>query len=115
MTPSTVLAAAYGAVLSAWSGGHDVTLNFTLFDRQDVHPDIRRVAGDFTSLLLVPWRMQSPDRWRDIAQRVQRDVWSELEHRSVSALWVMRQLARQRGPRGGFDAFRLHEHARRGR
>ena len=45
LTASMVLAAAYAEVLSAWSEGQDVTLNFTLFDRRDVHPHIQRVVG----------------------------------------------------------------------
>jgi hypothetical protein len=51
LTSSSVLAAAFTEVLSAWSGRADMTLVFTLFDRDAAHPDVNRVVGDFTSLL----------------------------------------------------------------
>lgn len=53
ITPSAVLLACYARVLSAWSGGGGVTLNLTIFDRPEVHPDIDKVVGDFTTLLPV--------------------------------------------------------------
>jgi len=96
LAPSTVLAAAYAEVLSAWSGQADLTLTFTLFDRRDVHPDIYRAVGDFTSLLLVPYRAAAADGWLDLARRFQERVWTGIEHGAVSAIQVMRDLARRR-------------------
>ena len=55
-----MLATAYAEVLSAWSGRADLTLNLTLFDRREVHPDIDHVLGDFTSLLLVRAPARTP-------------------------------------------------------
>jgi yersiniabactin nonribosomal peptide synthetase len=95
LTPSTVVAAAYAEVLSAWSARPDLTLTFTRFDRLPVHPDIQTVLGDFTSLLLVSHRPNPEDGWLDVAHRLQREVWSGLEHSGVSALWVLRELARR--------------------
>ncbi|MDN5916863.1 MAG: amino acid adenylation domain-containing protein, partial [Pseudonocardia sp.] len=97
LTPSTVLMACYAEVLSAWSARADLTLNLTLFDRRDVHPDIDRVLGDFTSLLLVPHRPRAGEGWLDRARRLQSEVWAGLEHRDVSAVWVQRELTKQSG------------------
>ncbi|MFB9246737.1 condensation domain-containing protein, partial [Sphaerisporangium melleum] len=93
LTPATVLATAFGEILSAWSGQQELTLNLTLFDRREVHPDIHRVLGDFTSLLLVGYR--SGTSWLDGARGLQEEVWRGLEHGEVSAVWVMRELARR--------------------
>ncbi|WP_157252094.1 non-ribosomal peptide synthetase [Nonomuraea typhae] len=93
LTPSTVLAAAFGEVLGAWSGQPELTLNLTLFDRREVHPDVHRVLGDFTSLMLVAHR--AGRGWLDGARGLQEEVWRGLEHGEVSAVWVMRELARR--------------------
>ncbi len=95
LTPITVLATAYARVLSAWSAQPGLTLNLTLFDRRDVHPDIGRVLGDFTSLLLVPYQPREEEPFADAARRLQGDVWSGMEHRAVSAIWVVREMARR--------------------
>ncbi|MEV1082854.1 amino acid adenylation domain-containing protein [Streptomyces sp. NPDC050211] len=97
LTPSTVLLACYGEVLSAWSSSSDLTLNLTQFDRREVHPDINNILGDFTSLLLVAYRPRAGDTWLDTARRLQEQVWRDLDHQQVSAVWVMRELAKASG------------------
>ncbi|MGV9779712.1 condensation domain-containing protein, partial [Streptosporangium sp. NPDC003464] len=97
LTPSTVLATAFAEVLGAWSARQDLTINLTLFDRREVHPDIGNVLGDFTSLLLVAYRPAAGETWLDSARRLQRQVVADLEHSDASAIWVMRELARRTG------------------
>ncbi|MFJ7243059.1 amino acid adenylation domain-containing protein [Kitasatospora sp. NPDC098652] len=97
LTPSAVLLTAFAEVLGRWSARPDLTLNLTLFDRQDVHPDIPHVLGDFTSLLLVAARPQPGDSWLARARRVQQELWGALDHRAVSAVQVLRDLARHTG------------------
>ncbi|MGP0050356.1 MAG: AMP-binding protein, partial [Solirubrobacteraceae bacterium] len=96
LTPASVLAAAYAEVLSAWSEHPELTLNLTLFDRREVHPDVHRVLGDFTSLLLAAHRPRAGEPFTDTARRLQADVWDGMSHRDVSAVWVIRELARLR-------------------
>lgn len=102
LTPSSVLATAFAEVLSAWSGQEDMTLNLTLFDRRDAHPHIGRVLGDFTALLLVGHRPGGATTWRERAAVLQARIANDLEHSDVSALWVVRELARRRP---GADVF----------
>ncbi|MEV5693231.1 amino acid adenylation domain-containing protein [Micromonospora globbae] len=97
VSPAAVLATAYAEVLSAWSGRPDLTLNLTLFDRREVHPDIDRVLGDFTSLLLVPHRPGADDSFLALVRRFQERMWDGMEHNAVSAIWVLRELARRTG------------------
>jgi yersiniabactin nonribosomal peptide synthetase len=97
LTPATVLACAYAEVLAAWSERDELTLNLTLFDRRRVHPDIDRVLGDFTSLLLVAHEPSEDRTWLGTARRFQERVWSDMEHSAVSALWVLREAARRSG------------------
>nr|WP_230415540.1 non-ribosomal peptide synthetase [Micromonospora tarapacensis] len=95
VTPASVLATAFAEVLSAWSGRGELTVNFTLFNRRDVHPDINHILGDFTSLLLVAYRAGAGDSWLDLVRRTQEQVWEGMAHDSASALWVLRELARR--------------------
>jgi yersiniabactin nonribosomal peptide synthetase len=94
LTPSTLLATAYAQVLAAWSARSELTLNFTLFDRREVHPDVYAILGDFTSLLLVSHDARAGDTWLTAARRLQDNVWEGMAHRDVSAVWVIRELAR---------------------
>ena len=97
VTPSTLLLAAYAEVLGTWSESPELTVNLTLFDRQEIHPDINRVLGDFTSLLLAAHRPRAGEDWLTRVRALQEQLWRDLDHRSVSAVWVMRELARARG------------------
>ncbi|MFG1674499.1 amino acid adenylation domain-containing protein [Micromonospora sp. NPDC049282] len=97
VSPAAVLATAYAEVLSAWSGRGDLTLNLTLFDRREVHPDIDHVLGDFTSLLLVPHRPATGDDFLSLVRRLQERMWDGMQHHGVSALWVLREIARRTG------------------
>ncbi|MET8307435.1 amino acid adenylation domain-containing protein [Micromonospora sp. NPDC005173] len=97
VSPAAVLATAYAEVLSAWSGRPDLTLNLTLFDRREVHPDIDHVLGDFTSLLLVPHRPGAADDFLTLVRRLQERMWDGMEHNGVSAIWVLREIARRTG------------------
>ncbi|HCT80060.1 MAG TPA: non-ribosomal peptide synthetase [Micromonosporaceae bacterium] len=95
LTPASVLATAFAEVLSVYSGADQHTLNATMFHRDDVHPDINAILGDFTSLLLVGHHAEPGDRWLDTVQRLQRDMWDGMQNGAVSALWVLREVARR--------------------
>lgn len=95
LTPAVVLLTCYGDVLSRWSGQRDLTVNLTLFDRRPVHPDIARTVGDFTSLLLAAYQPEPGDSWLDRARRTQEQLWRDLDHREVSGVAVLRDLARE--------------------
>ncbi|HEY0640001.1 MAG TPA: amino acid adenylation domain-containing protein, partial [Pseudonocardiaceae bacterium] len=97
LTQSAVLLTCFADVLSAWSARPDLTVNLTLFDRRDVHPDIHHVLGDFTSLLLLAHEPRPGEGFLDRARRLLGRLWADLEHRDVSAVWVLRELARRTG------------------
>ncbi|PHM60350.1 non-ribosomal peptide synthetase [Xenorhabdus ishibashii] len=95
ITPSALLIAAYAAVLSAFSTRAELTLNLTLFDRPHWHEDIKHILGDFTSLSLLAWHPEK--NWLSSARRLQQQLWQDLDHRHISAIRVMRELAQRRG------------------
>ncbi|MEO1592147.1 MAG: amino acid adenylation domain-containing protein, partial [Cyanobacteria bacterium J06632_22] len=95
LTPSGVMLAAFAEVLSTWSRQPQFTLNLTLFNRQPLHPDVNRLVGDFTASLLLAIDSQETDSFTTRAQRLQTQLWNDLDHRAVSGVQVLRDLARQ--------------------
>ncbi|WP_330456386.1 amino acid adenylation domain-containing protein [Streptomyces sp. NBC_00820] len=97
LTPSVVLLTAYAEVLARWSGRPELTVNLTLFDRQDVHPAVDDIVGDFTSLLPLAYRPEAGTGFLARAQALQRRLGQDLDHRAWSAVRVSRELARAQG------------------
>ena len=104
VTPSSILLAAFAEVLAAWSKSPRFTLNLTLFNRLPLHPAIGDVVGDFTSLTLLEVDASGEAGLAGRARRLQERLWTDLEHRVVSGVRVLRKLARARGSgaRAGF-------------
>ncbi|NJP43478.1 non-ribosomal peptide synthetase [Actinacidiphila epipremni] len=100
-TPSAVLFACFAEVLGAWSSRRDLTVALTLFDRREVHPDIDRVLGDFTSLLPVAHRPAPGESFGQRLRGLQERLWRDLDHRGAPVLELLREAA---GPRAGTEA-----------
>jgi len=92
LTPSTVLLAAYAEILKAWSKDPRFTLNLTLFNRQPLHPQVNEVVGDFTSLTLVEVNSSENHTFEERARHLQKQLWSDLDHRCFSGVQVQREL-----------------------
>ncbi|TDV41022.1 non-ribosomal peptide synthetase [Actinophytocola oryzae] len=105
LTPTTVLATAFSEVLAAWSGTLRFTLNLTLFNRlpllldadgdghRGLHPHLRRVVGDFTSICLLEVDTEE-GTFDERVRRTQRQLQQDLRHRYVSALHTLRERRR---------------------
>ena len=100
LTPSTALLAAYACTLGAWSGTGRFTLHVTLFNRPTEPAGTDRVIGDFTSVTLLEVDLTEGEgtaSFADVARRIQRRLWEDLDHREYSAVQVLRDLRRMRG------------------
>ncbi|MBM7412546.1 amino acid adenylation domain-containing protein [Clavibacter michiganensis] len=95
LTPTSMLATAYGHVLSRWTGQRDLTMTLTLFDRRDVHPDMPRLVGDFTALTLLDHRAAGSAA--EAARGLQERLAGDLDHREAPASWILRERARLAG------------------
>ncbi|NEQ47690.1 MAG: amino acid adenylation domain-containing protein [Leptolyngbya sp. SIOISBB] len=94
LTPSGALLAAFSEVLALWSRHPRFTLNLTLFNRLPLHSDVNRLVGDFTSSLLLAVDNLGSDSFVVRARRLQAQLWEDLQHRTVSGVQVLRELAR---------------------
>ncbi|MEE4186790.1 MAG: amino acid adenylation domain-containing protein [Gammaproteobacteria bacterium] len=97
ITPTAILLQCFGETLAAWCRQQALTLNLTLFNRLPLHPDVDNVVGDFTSLVLLGISDLDSGDFAARAARLQRELWQGVDHRFVSGVQVLRELARQRG------------------
>jgi len=97
LTPSGLLLAAFSEVLATWSASPRFTLTLTLFNRPPVHPQIDALVGDFTSLTLLAVDASLGGGFETRARAIQERLWQDLEHRAVSGVRVLRELARVQG------------------
>ncbi|AXG77918.1 non-ribosomal peptide synthetase [Streptomyces paludis] len=94
LTPAVVLATAYAMILSRWSGDERFLLGLPLFDRDlGAHPEIERVVGDFTGLVLLEVNL-SGSGFEECARAVQKQVHEDIGHAAYSGVDVLRDLAR---------------------
>lgn len=99
LTPSGLLMAAFSEVLGQWSGNPHFTINLTMYSRHPFHEQVDQIVGDFTSLTLLEIDNRTPSTFREHAERVQKQLWKDLDYRYVSAIHVLREMTRRNGSR----------------
>ena len=97
VTPTALLIAVYGLVLAEWSRNRHFCINLTLFNRQLLHPDVRGLVGDFTSLTLLDADLRAIDTIVDAARVIHRRLSADLDHRLIDGVEVMRWLSQKSG------------------
>ncbi|MEM7552754.1 MAG: amino acid adenylation domain-containing protein, partial [Cyanobacteria bacterium P01_A01_bin.84] len=97
LTSSALLLAAFADTLNYWSKSPNFTINLTLFNRFPFHPQVNQLVGDFTSLTLLEVDNNIPSSFTNRAQRLQQQLWQDLDHNYASGVEVQRELHRQRG------------------
>jgi amino acid adenylation domain-containing protein len=96
VTPSMLLCTAFSEVLGNWSKTQRFTLNVTMFNRLPLHEQVNQIVGDFTSVNLLEVERRAGS-FQKQAERVQQQLWEDLEHRYWSGLQVIRELHRIKG------------------
>ncbi|MEV0001655.1 amino acid adenylation domain-containing protein [Micromonospora sp. NPDC050980] len=101
LTPSAVLLAVYAYALGAWCRSGRFTVNVTVTNRLPVHPHVGDLVGEFASFDLLPVDLTAAGSVARLARRLQEQSWHDLEHRYVSGVEVLREMARARGGAAG--------------
>jgi len=91
-TPNVLLMALFSKVLALYAKEPKFTLNLTLFNRVNVHPDIEKVVGDFTSLTLLEIDADPKIDFEQLCGAIQEQLFDDLDNRMVSAVRVLREL-----------------------
>ncbi|MFC5288461.1 amino acid adenylation domain-containing protein [Actinokineospora guangxiensis] len=99
LTPSGLLCAAFAEVLALWTQTARFTLNVTTFNRLPVHPDIDNVVGDFTTTTLLAVDASAPT-FGERAATLQAQLFTDLDHRAVGGVDVLRMLRGDPAHRG---------------
>lgn len=95
LTPTAALFAAYCEVLAGFGGGHHFSLSLSFANRLPIHPAIGDVMGNFTSILWMEVDGREAATFAERAQRIQRRLREDLDHRFFSGLQVQRELRRR--------------------
>jgi amino acid adenylation domain-containing protein/non-ribosomal peptide synthase protein (TIGR01720 family) len=93
LTASSLLVAAFAETLGAWARHPRFLLTLTLFRRLPLHPDMDRVIGDFTSLTLLAVDLGAGATFLERARHLQSQLLTDLDHRLVGGVRVLRELA----------------------
>ncbi|WP_446098030.1 amino acid adenylation domain-containing protein [Bacillus velezensis] len=96
VTPSVFLCTIYAEVLGKWSNQSRMALNLTLFNRQSFHPDVMKLIGDFTSVLLLDIDLSVHSAFWERASMVQDILFEAVDHRFYSGVDVIRNIASKR-------------------
>jgi amino acid adenylation domain-containing protein len=97
VTPSSVLCCLYAEVLAAWSNSRSFTLNVLFFNRRPLHAHVDRVLGNFSATTLLQIELRTGEDMPTRAQRLQAQLWSDLDHADFSGVQVLRELNKLNG------------------
>jgi amino acid adenylation domain-containing protein len=98
LTLSGTLIAAFARIVAAWSQSPRFTLNTTLFQRAPLHPQVHRLVGDFTSILLLEIHDGAADSFDVLAKRIAAQFRSDLRHRAYGGIQLLREIAKKGDP-----------------
>ncbi|HEY0698256.1 MAG TPA: condensation domain-containing protein, partial [Micromonospora sp.] len=101
LTASSVMLAVYAYALGTWCRSGQFTVNVTVTNRLPVHPHVSDLVGEFASFDLLPVDLTAATSVESLARHLQEQSWQDLEHRYVSGVEVLREMARARGGAAG--------------
>jgi mycobactin phenyloxazoline synthetase len=97
VTPAMALAASFSDVLAGWSAEPRFLLNVPMFGREQRHPDVDRLVGDFTSSVLLDVDLSAAATAAARSSVLQDTFRAAAAHAAYPGLSVLRDLSRHRG------------------
>jgi len=97
LTPAAVLLTTFAETLTLWCKNPRFTLNLIIFNRLPLHEQINKIVGDFTSVNLLEIDHTENLSFTRRATLLQTRLWNDLEHRHISGVTILRELARLHG------------------
>lgn len=97
VTPAMAVAASYAGTLARWSTSRRFLLNLPMFGREQLHPDVDKLVGDFTSSLMLDVDLTDADTPIARARVLADALHTAARHSSYSGLSVLRDLTRHHG------------------
>ncbi|ADT98783.1 MULTISPECIES: non-ribosomal peptide synthetase [Mycolicibacterium] len=97
ITPAMAVAASYAGTLARWSTQRRFLLNLPMFGREQFHPDVDKLVGDFTSSLMLDVDLTGADTPLARCRVLQETLHATARHAGYSGLSVLRDLTRHHG------------------
>jgi epothilone synthetase B len=94
LTGTGLVLAAFAEVVALWSASPRFTLSLPRFNRLPLHPEVRKVVGEFASFSLVGIDYSLRQPFRERARKVQEELWWILQHDRVDGVELARLYAR---------------------
>jgi pyochelin synthetase len=93
ITTPGILAAAYAEVLTLWSQERHFCINIPSFNRLPLHPQVNQLIGEAASFSVLEVDNRGNDSFAVRSQRLQEQLWRDLDHRFFTGVEVLRELA----------------------
>jgi amino acid adenylation domain-containing protein len=97
LKPASTICAAYAAILKTWNKNPKFSINILYFNRLPLHPEVYKVLGNFSSTVLLEVDFSQSDNFVTFARSLQKQLWEDLEHSSISGVEVLGELNRRQG------------------
>lgn len=101
LTLAGTLLSIYAEVMGHWSKSQRFTINVPRFNRLPLHPQVNDIMGELVSFTLLEIDRSENESFAKRSQRIQSQLWQDLEHDYVSGVRVLRELAKAQGKAGG--------------
>ncbi|NUS17481.1 MAG: amino acid adenylation domain-containing protein [Streptomyces sp.] len=95
--PTTALLHVYAEALGAWASSPHFCLNVVHLNHATRHGNGEQVVGQRTATLPLEIDLSAGGGFWDRAQRLQRQLWRDMENSDVTAVRISRELAARRG------------------
>lgn len=97
VTPTAFFIQVYFDTLARWSQNKQFTINLSIFNRKNIHKDIEKMIGDFTSNLFIDNRYQdTKDSFSKKVTLLQRDIFSSIDNKSFDGIDFLRAYAKKK-------------------
>ena len=97
VTPAMALAASFSDALAGWSAEQRFLLNVPMFGREQRHPDVDKLVGDFTTSVLLDVDLAAAATATARSRALQDTFRAAAAHANYQGLSVLRDLGRHRG------------------
>ena len=96
VTLSSVLMTVFSEVIGRWSEDTHFLLNIPLFERDATHPDVEKIVGDFTNLVIASIDVSENVAFVERIKNITTNLADDISYADYSGLEVLRDLARMR-------------------
>ena len=101
LTNTGVVLATYAEILATWSKSSRFTVNITLFNRLPVHSEVNKSVGNFSSMVFLEVNNSPEKTFESRSRGIQKQLGEALEHREVSGIETLREVAKIHDIQGG--------------